>query len=387
MILLSIETSCDETAISIVEIVGDFPHATYKVLGNALFSQIEIHREFGGVFPAIAKREHIATILPMLEKAIRESGIEGEPANTNPDIDEIVQTILYREPGLANKLLGFHSHFGIPAIDAIAVTSGPGLEPALWVGVNFAKAIAHLWNVPVVPVDHMEGHVLASIFDGHHLAEVHFPAIALLVSGGHTEIILMEDWGKYQKIGQTRDDAVGEAFDKVARLLGLPYPGGPEISKIAAHAREVDLPEYLALPRPMMHSGDLDFSFSGLKTAVRYGIESKTLTEDEKFALARDFENAAIEVLIHKSIKAIEQHSARSFILGGGVSANSYLRNAALGLATPQSFPDLQVFLPEKSLSTDNSVMIALAGHAHLANAETPTNFMNTVRVDGNQSL
>ena len=387
MILLSIETSCDETAISIVEIVGDFPNATYKVLGNALFSQIEIHREFGGVFPAIAKREHIATILPMLEKALHESNLPHEAAPYLPETATQIKSILDREFGLADQLLHFHEHYGIPTIDAIAVTSGPGLEPALWVGVNFAKAIAHLWNVPVVPVDHMEGHVLASIFDGHHLAEVHFPSIALLVSGGHTEIILMPDWGKYQKIGQTRDDAVGEAFDKVARLLGLPYPGGPEISKMAAHAREVDLPEYLALPRPMMHSGDLDFSFSGLKTAVRYGIEGKTLTEDEKFALARDFENAAIEVLIHKSIKAIEQHSARSFILGGGVSANSYLRNAALGLATPQSFPDLQVFLPEKSLSTDNSVMIALAGHAHLVDAETPTNFMNTVRVDGNQSL
>ncbi|OGG70955.1 hypothetical protein A2929_01080 [Candidatus Kaiserbacteria bacterium RIFCSPLOWO2_01_FULL_45_25] len=387
MILLSIETSCDETAISIVEIVGDFPNATYKVLGNALFSQIEIHREFGGVFPAIAKREHIATILPMLEKALHESNLPHEAAPYLPETATQIKSILDREFGLADQLLHFHEHYGIPTIDAIAVTSGPGLEPALWVGVNFAKAIAHLWNVPVVPVDHMEGHVLASIFDGHHLAEVHFPSIALLVSGGHTEIILMPDWGKYQKIGQTRDDAVGEAFDKVARLLGLPYPGGPEISKMAAHAREVNLPEYLALPRPMMHSGDLDFSFSGLKTAVRYGIEGKTLTEDEKFALARDFENAAIEVLIHKSIKAIEQHSARSFILGGGVSANSYLRNAAQGLATPQSFPDLQVFLPEKSLSTDNSVMIALAGHAHLVDAETPTNFMNTVRVDGNQSL
>ncbi|OGG84285.1 hypothetical protein A3I99_00665 [Candidatus Kaiserbacteria bacterium RIFCSPLOWO2_02_FULL_45_11b] len=323
----------------------------------------------------------------MLEKALHESNLPHEAAPYLPETATQIKSILDREFGLADQLLHFHEHYGIPTIDAIAVTSGPGLEPALWVGVNFAKAIAHLWNVPVVPVDHMEGHVLASIFDGHHLAEVHFPSIALLVSGGHTEIILMPDWGKYQKIGQTRDDAVGEAFDKVARLLGLPYPGGPEISKMAAHAREVNLPEYLALPRPMMHSGDLDFSFSGLKTAVRYGIEGKTLTEDEKFALARDFENAAIEVLIHKSIKAIEQHSARSFILGGGVSANSYLRNAAQGLATPQSFPDLQVFLPEKSLSTDNSVMIALAGHAHLVDAETPTNFMNTVRVDGNQSL
>jgi len=387
MILLSIETSCDETAISIVEIVGDFPRATYSVLGNALFSQIDIHREFGGVFPAIAKREHIATILPMLEKAVREAGLEGQPAPTDPSLDETVQTILYREPGLADQLLGFHTNYGIPPIDAIAVTSGPGLEPALWVGVNFAKAIAHLWKVPVLPVDHMEGHVLASLFDGHHLSDVHFPSVALLVSGGHTELILMPDWGKYQKIGQTRDDAAGEAFDKVARLLGLPYPGGPEISKMAAHAREADLPEYLALPRPMMHSGDLDFSFSGLKTAVRYGIEGRTLTDDEKFALARDFENAAIEVLIHKSIKAIEKYDARSFILGGGVSANNYLRNAALGLATPQSFPDLQVFLPEKSLSTDNSVMIALAGHAHLADAQSAADFTSTVRVDGNQNL
>jgi len=387
MIILSIETSCDETAISIVEAVGEFPHATYKILGNALFSQIDIHREFGGVFPAIAKREHIATILPMLEKALHESGLSSIPALELPETTTHIEELLNREFGLGDQVLHFHQANGIPPIDVIAVTSGPGLEPALWVGVNFAKALAYLWNVPVVPVDHMEGHILASIFDTHHLDEIVFPALALLVSGGHTELILMQNWGTYEKVGQTRDDAVGEAFDKVARLLGFPYPGGPEIGKLAAEARERNLSEYLKLPRPMLNSGDLDFSFSGLKTAVRYGIEGKTLTEDEKKALARDFENAAVEVLTAKARKAIERYSIQSFILGGGVSANSYLRKAISALSTPQAFPDLHVYLPEPSLSTDNSIMIALAGHARLGEALSPTDFAATIRADGNKSI
>lgn len=387
MIILSIETSCDETAISIVEVVGEFPTATYSILGNALFSQIDIHREFGGVFPAIAKREHIATILPMLEKALHESGVPHEEASHLPETATQIHAILDREFGLADQLLHFHEQYGIPTIDAIAVTSGPGLEPALWVGVNFAKAIAHLWQVPVVPVDHMEGHILSSVFDGHHLGTLTFPAVALLVSGGHTEMILMRDWGQYEKVGQTRDDAVGEAFDKVARILGLPYPGGPEISKLAAEARELHLLEYLKLPRPMLNSGDLDFSFSGLKTAVRYGIEGKELTEDEKKALARDFENAAIEVLITKSKRAIEEFGATSFILGGGVSANNYLRTATEGLTAPDQFPYLSVYLPDRALSTDNSIMIALAGHARLKEALSPADFAATIRANGNQSI
>jgi len=299
MLLLSIETSCDETAISVVEAAGDFPHATYRVLGNALFSQIDIHREYGGVFPLIAKREHIATVVPMLEKALKEANLITTPATNTVDTTSI-ETLLAREPGLSDNLLTFHLEHGIPPIGAIAVTSGPGLEPALWVGINFAKALASLWNVPVIPVNHMEGHILASVFNGSHLAEISFPAVALLVSGGHTELVLMDEWGRYKLIGQTRDDAVGEAFDKVARLLGLPYPGGPEISRRADEARAANLPEYIPLPRPMLHSGDLDFSFSGLKTAVRYAIAEKTLSHDEVSALARDFEDAAVEVLIAK---------------------------------------------------------------------------------------
>lgn len=387
MILLSIETSCDETAVSLIEVVGEFPNATYAVIGNSLFSQIDIHREYGGVFPALAKREHIATILPMLERALHESHLEGEYA-PGLTVDEIAQvhTLLSRENGLADQLLHFYSTVGRLPIDAIAVTSGPGLEPALWVGLNFAKALAFLYKIPVVPVDHMEGHILASIFDGHHLAQLTFPALALLVSGGHTELILMKDWAEYEKIGETRDDAVGEAFDKVARLLGLPYPGGPEISRLAALARKDNLPPFAKLPLPMIHSGDLDFSFSGLKTAVRTAVADKTLTDTERAALARDFEDVVVSVLIHKLKQAIDEHTIGSVILGGGVAANTRLREAINALSSATEYPHLHVHLPALNLSTDNSIMIALAGHAHLADAVSPEGAVE-LRADGNRSL
>lgn len=385
MLLLSIETSCDETAISVVETTGDFPHATYRVLGNALFSQIDIHREFGGVFPLIAKREHIATVVPMLEKAIKETGLAATQKADTADT-AVLESLLSREPGLCDQLLTFHKERGIPPIDAIAVTSGPGLEPALWVGVNFAKALAQLWNVPVIPVNHMEGHILASVFNGRSLAPLTFPAIALLVSGGHTELVLMKEWNYYELIGQTRDDAVGEAFDKVARLLGLPYPGGPEISRRASEARTASLAEYIPLPRPMLHSDDLDFSFSGLKTAVRYGIAEKTLSYEEVSALARDFEDAAVDVLIAKLAKAVEMYGAQSVILGGGVAANTRLRESVAALGTTLAFPSLRIHLPSIALSTDNSVMIALAGHAHQAAGMSPQAIAE-LRVDGNKTL
>ena len=389
MLILSIETSCDETAVSIVEIVGDFPTATYEVLGNSLFSQIEIHKEYGGVFPALAKREHIATILPMLEEALREAKLPNTDYSPALSLEEQshVHSLLSRENGLADQILGFHAANGRLPIDAIAVTTGPGLEPALWVGINSAKAFAYLSQVPVIPVDHMEGHILASIFDGHHLASVTFPAIALLVSGGHTELILMRDWNQYEKIGETRDDAVGEAFDKVARLLGLPYPGGPEVGKMAAIARTEQHPPFAKLPLPMLHSGDLDFSFSGLKTAVRYAIADQVLTTTQKQALARDFEDAVVGVLTAKIKTAIETYGAASVILGGGVSANTQLRTAMTSLASPLLFPDLKVYLPDIKLSTDNSIMIALAGHAHLASAETAEAFAKNTRADGNKSI
>ena len=390
MIILSIETSCDETAISILEAKGEFPHATYDILGNALWSQIDVHREYGGVFPMLAKREHVAIIVPMLEKAILESELEArEHSNEiNEHLEAEIRTLLHREQGLIDALFAFHTQYGTYAIDLIAVTSGPGLEPALWVGVNFARALALLWNVPIVPVNHMEGHVLASVFDVERddmLSDITFPTISLLISGGHTELILMKEWAHYEKIGQTRDDAVGEAYDKVARMLGLPYPGGPEIAKLAERARKEKLPEFIKLPTPMLHSGDLDFSFSGLKTAVRYGIEGKELTETDVTAIARDFEDAVTTVLLSKSLAAVELHGAQTLVVGGGVSANQHLKRMFESTFLTKH-PDLTVYFPQPKLSTDNSVMIALAGHARAGSALAPRG-ADVIRADGNKSL
>jgi len=390
MIILSIETSCDETALSLIEAKGDFPTATYEIHGNALWSQIDIHKEYGGVFPMIAKREHAVTIVPLLEKVLDEAGdydAEYTPAIL-PELEEKIRKLLEREPGLADQLLTFHAEHGMQTIDIIAVTNGPGLEPALWVGVNFARAIALLWDVPVVPINHMEGHVLASIYDveeDDQLAQVAFPAISLLISGGHTELLLMKDWGQYEKIGQTRDDAVGEAYDKVARMMGISYPGGPEVAKQAEQARKKKLPPYATLPSPMLHSKDFDFSFSGLKTAVRYAIADQTLSPDDISALARDFEDAVTTVLLKKTLAAIEAHDAKTLIVGGGVSANTHIKrmfDATLLL----EHPDLTAYFPKPGMSTDNSIMIALAGHARSANAILPTG-TDVIRANGNRSI
>lgn len=388
MRILSIETSCDETAISIIEVDGQFPDATYTTLGNALWSQIDIHREYGGVFPALAKREHAATIVPMLEKAIKEAGLHTEETEVSDDQLLHVQNILEREPGLAEQLITFYKEHGDVEFDLIAVTSGPGLEPALWVGVNFARALSYLWNTPIVPVNHMEGHVLASIFDierDDQLTPIEFPAVALLISGGHTELIKMTDWGQYEKIGQTRDDAVGEAFDKVARMMGLPYPGGPEISRLAAMARKANLQPFTELPAPMLQSGDLDMSFSGLKTAVRYAIGEKELNEQQTAALSRDFEDTVTTVLLKKTHDAIEQSGAKTVIVGGGVSANSHLRHA-FNKYFLEHYPDVPIYFPAPGLSTDNSLMIALAGHARTNQAISPR-AADLIKANGNRSL
>lgn len=391
MKILSIETSCDETAISVVEATGEFPTATYEILGNGLWSQIDVHREFGGVFPAVAKREHAATLVPMLKKALSEAELISTD-DENAELDETliisVQQALAREAGLADALIPFHRAHGKPPIDLIAVTNGPGLEPALWVGVSFAKALALLWNCNVVPINHMEGHIFASIYDvdkDDQLSSLSFPAISLLISGGHTELILMRDWGQYEKIGQTRDDAVGEAYDKVARLMGLPYPGGPEVAARAERARKDKLAEYASLPSPMMNSDDFDFSFSGLKTAVRYAIADTSLTPDETDALCRDFEDAAIAVLIKKCMKALDQYGAQSLIVGGGVSANRHLRRT-LEYSLVTSHPDVSCYFPRPGLSTDNSIMIALVGHARAGSALSPAG-AQAINAIGNRSL
>lgn len=387
MNILSIETSADETAVSIVRTDGDFPHASYRILGNALYSQIKIHEEYGGIFPSVAKREHARILTPLTQTALTEAELLTKHSSVLTESHtEKLQALLYREPDMTEAVVTFLSEYKKPDVDIIAVTSGPGLEPTLWVGVNFAKALSLIWDIPVVPVNHMEGHVLVSLFDGERLPELAFPALALLISGGHTEFDLMSDWTSYERIGQTRDDAVGEAFDKTARMMGLPYPGGPEIGRLAAKARERELPQFLSLPRPMLDSGDLDFSFSGLKTAVRYGIEGKELSETDKQALARDLEDAIVDVLTKKTIKAIEQTNAQSLIIGGGVSASTRIREVFREHFT-REYPDLTLYIPERAHSTDNAIMIALAGHAQIKTALKPEDAQNSIHADGNRAL
>lgn len=362
MRILAIETSCDETSLAILEAEGEFPSVAFHILADNTLSQIDIHKEYGGVFPMLAKREHARTLVPLLEKTLKDANLYKQTSRhvLEHPLREEFQHILEREPELFGQFLAKVVEIDPPAIDLIAVTQGPGLEPALWVGINFAKALAMIWKKPIVPINHMEGHLLAPLLlqteTGHKLAEVEFPAIGLLVSGGHTELILMKGIGQYQLIGETRDDAVGEAFDKVARILGLPYPGGPEISRLAEHGHS----GVHALPRPMLHSKDYAFSFAGLKTAVLYLAKNLgTLTEEQKSDIAREFQDAAIEVLAAKTMRACEEFGAKTVILGGGVSANTALRET---LAQKTNERGLALFLPTRGLSTDNALMIAISG-------------------------
>jgi N6-L-threonylcarbamoyladenine synthase len=231
----------------------------------------------------------------------------------------------------------------------------------------------------------MEGHILSSLFTGTAIPPISFPALTLLISGGHTELVLMEEWAHYERIGETRDDAVGEAFDKVARMLGLPYPGGPEIGLRARRAREENLPAFATLPRPMIDTPNFEFSFSGLKTAVRYAIGQQELSIDETDALARDFEDSVTEVLLRKSERAIDQYGIQTLIIGGGVSANTHIRESFTNFFNA-NYPDLAIYFPPQHLSTDNSVMIALAGHAHATHGLSLEAFAD-IKADGNLSL
>jgi N6-L-threonylcarbamoyladenine synthase len=288
----------------------------------------------------------------------------------------------------------------MPDMDLIAVTVGPGLEPALWAGINFAEELSKKWKVPIIPVNHMEGHIFSVLLqDKEQINKLAFPSLALLVSGGHTELVLIKDWLKYKKIGQTLDDAAGEAFDKVARMLGLPYPGGPEISKLAAEARKekqgserkslplrglasatartrgifqqenIRAPQEqvssFTLPRPMMHTKDFDFSFSGLKTAVLYLVRKiPVMTPEIQKEIAREFEDAAVEVLVAKTLRAAEKYKIKTLIVAGGVAANSRLRHVfKTKLDELDNFKNLELLFPTRELSTDNSLMIALAGY------------------------
>lgn len=392
---MAIETSCDETAIAIVEAEGNETAAHFHVLGNALLSQIDIHKEYGGVFPALAKREHAKNLVPILSAALEEAELLHEDVQELPaETHDAIAKLLEREPGLDEALLDFLKETEPPEFDCIAVTAGPGLEPALWVGINFAKALALAWHKPIIAVNHMEGHILAALATGDEreleIATVRLPVLALLVSGGHTELVLMKELLSYELVGRTRDDAVGEAFDKVARMLELPYPGGPEISKraealraSAAHGTAHTTP--FKLPRPMLHEDSCDFSFAGLKTAVRNLLKAHgELSENEKDALAREFEDAVAEVLWKKTARALSETGAQTLAIGGGVSANTHLRRVfAEGVAA--DFDDVALAIPARGLTTDNALMIALAGfyradRDHVADA-------TTLSANGNLSL
>ncbi|MBP9816516.1 MAG: tRNA (adenosine(37)-N6)-threonylcarbamoyltransferase complex transferase subunit TsaD [Candidatus Pacebacteria bacterium] len=384
MKILSIETSCDETAVAILEATGNRESAQFTILGNALYSQIDVHREFGGVFPAVAKREHAKNLTPLLRAALVEANMcTGGPTL---NVEKKVGALLDREHDLKEQLVEFLSEITVPDIDAIAVTRGPGLEPALWVGVNFAQALSLVWEKPLVPIDHMEGHLLASLVKGDarsfSISNLQFPVLALLVSGGHTELILMGAWHSYALVGRTRDDAVGEAFDKVARMLGLPYPGGPEISKLAHPMRTA--PSTVKLPRPMLSSPDFDFSFSGLKTAVMYLIKGRELTDADKCEVAREFEDAAVEVLYVKTAKALEENEAKTLAVGGGVSANRHLK-MHFSEHLSKEHPEVQVYFPPEGFTGDNAVMIGIAGFYRAQEGQ----FMEagTLRADGNLAL
>lgn len=361
MKIIGIETSCDETAISVIEATGDIQKPNFKILSHLIASQITLHAEWGGVVPSLAKREHTKNILPLLQQSLIETNLEKkvERTLTQAEISELEQIFIH-EPGLVEEFTNFVAKIGKPEVEAIAVTIGPGLEPALWVGINLARALSLIWQIPVMPINHMEGHIVSTLLTNQK--SITFPAIALLISGGHTELVLMADWFDYKVVGQTRDDAVGEAFDKVARLLGLPYPGGPEIAKLAETASG---DPNLTLPRPMLNSPNLDFSFSGLKTAVLYKVKDRELSLAEKANLAREFQEAVTEVIIKKTFKALDQYQAKTLMVGGGVIANQKIRQAIEQKIDIEN-SDIKFLFPNKELSTDNATMIAMAGFLHL---------------------
>lgn len=376
MKILSIETSCDETGVSILDY--SLESKNIKISGNTLASQIELHAQYGGVFPAMAKRAHTEKIVPLVIETLEQSSLLIEKQNKISTEDfEKISFLDEKEKDLKIVLVEFLEKYQKPDIDYIAVTVGPGLEPALWVGVNTARTLGNIWNIPVIPIDHMEGHLLTPILkklDDKNFCfeDIHFPTISLLISGGHTELILVEALGKYKKIGQTRDDAVGEAFDKVARMLGLTYPGGPAISKLAhkfresLHARTIENP--FVLPRPMLNSKDYDFSFSGIKTAVLYAIRDldHDVTDEEKEMIACEFENAVTEVLLKKLLNAVDEYGAQSIIVGGGVASNTYIKKSIIEKIDSTNV-NVQVYFPEQALATDNAVMIGLVGILKLA--------------------
>ncbi len=331
MNILGIESSCDETAAALLEVKG----GKFFLHSNNDASQVAIHARYGGVVPEVAARNHILSVIPVIQKAL---------GRIKPDV--------------------------------IAVTSGPGLVTSLSVGVQTARTLSVLWGVPLVAVNHLEGHLYANWFSTttynlQPTTSIQFPALVLIVSGGHTELVLMKDHGKYKKIGQTLDDAAGEAFDKVAKMLGLEYPGGPVISRLAENGN----PKRFDVPRALFNDRErtYDFSFSGVKTSVLYCVRdlknakkySKRLLPD----LCASFQQAVVDVLVAKTARAAKEHKVKSVLLGGGVVANLLLRSQ-MKTVLEHDVPDVNFHIPQLKFCTDNAAMIAMAGYFHAKKKE-----------------
>ena len=313
MLILGIETSCDETGVAIYD-------SEKGLLGHKLYSQIKLHAKYGGVVPELASRDHINYIIPLIHGLLKDCKIN------------------------------------IQNIEAIAYTSGPGLSGALLVGSSVAESLACALGIRSIPIHHLEGHLLAPMLEDR---KPKFPFIALLVSGGHSQLIHVKELGSYKIIGDTLDDAAGEAFDKTAQLLGLGYPGGAALSKLAEKGLK-----HFELPRPLLHSNGLDFSFSGLKTAVLYLVrKQKKLTKEIKADIAYAFEDSITDVLVKKTIQALKQEGLKRVIISGGVGANKTLRNKIIAECNQNEF---EYFFPDLTFCTDNGAMIALAGSLRL---------------------
>jgi len=320
MRILSVETSCDETAIAVVDCAGGAQAPSFTIRAHVVATQIATHRPFGGVVPSLAKREHLINL-----------------------------PLAYTEIMAQLAAAGCEAPF-----DRVAVTVGPGLEPALWTGINYAHDIAKKIGVPCVGANHLEGHIYSNWLDASSATKIVFPAVVLLVSGGHTTLIAMDAMGVRRMLGETHDDAAGEAFDKVAKMLGLPYPGGPEVERMA-HSGNADA---IAFPRPMIHSGDFNFSFSGLKTAVLYYI--KEHPQASIADVCASFQKAAIDVLVAKTMRAAEECGAQSVLLCGGVASNT-----ALSSELKKRVEEVGMIFsaPQSQYNGDNAVMIAAASY------------------------
>ncbi len=349
MKILAIDTSCDDTSIALIK--AEKTH--FKILSNIISSQIKIHKKWGGVVPTLAKREHQKNLPLVFKKTLNKA----------------------KSASRRTK------------IDLVAVTIGPGLEPCLWMGVNFAKDLAKKLNLKIIPINHIEAHILANWLRpiGENFKNI-FPAICLVVSGGHTQLILIREVGKYKILGETRDDAAGECFDKAARILGLGYPGGPIISKLAKKINNGSRTSII-LPRPMMYQKNYDFSFSGLKTAVLYDFraQSPKIRTSKKYIqeMCSETQQAIIDVLIKKTIRAAREFRAKAVILGGGVAANEELRKQFREIIK-KNFPNTKYLIPRPKFCTDNAAMIGVTAYFHQKEA---TKNWQEIKVNANLKI